>query len=674
MTHQNRRTDWHSYLRPVSVAEAWRLWEDALGRAGWRAPLPDAEVVSVAEACGRVSAEPVYARLSSPHYAGAAMDGIAVRAADTFGASETTPVILEPSRYGLINTGNPLPPEYDAVVKIEDVDIQPDGRVVLHQAVAPWQDVRSVGEDIAATELLLPENRLIRPVDVGALLAGGITCVAVRRRPRVAVIPTGRELVDPFDAVEPGAVPASASVSQTHGPAPGQIIEFNSYMLSALVAEWGAQPIRAPGGKAVPDDEDALRRVVEEAVTQADLVLVNAGSSAGSRDLTAGVLASLGKVVVHGVNTRPGKPVILAEVKGKPVVGIPGFPVSAVLAAELFARPLIAKMLGVEVPARSRLRAASGRRLASAEGVDEFIRVQLGRVGGRFVAVPLSRGAGVITSLVRADGILRLPPESRGVEAGEEVDVELLVDPGRIDNTVVLSGSNDPALDLLSVFLERRFPGTRLSVAAVGSLGGLMAVRRGEAHLAGSHLLDEATGEYNFPYIRRYLGDVDCAVVNFVHRLQGFIVRPGNPLKVTDFADLVRSDIRFVNRQRGAGTRVLLDIELAKRGIAPSEINGYEREEYTHLAVAAAVATGTADVGLGLYSAARAFGLDFVPVAEERYDFVVPESYLADPLVQRVLSVLGDLEFREEVAKLGGYRVDRMGERLGWQEAQGGET
>ncbi len=665
MTGQAAKTDWHSYLRPVSVAEAWRLWEDALAEDGWRAPLPEpkgVENISVADAAGRVTARPVFARVSSPHYAGAAMDGAALRAAETFGATEATPVILEQSQFAFVNTGNPLPPQFDAVVKIEDVDVQPDGSIVLHQAAAPWQDVRSVGEDIAATELLLPENHLVRPVDVGALLAGGVTFVAVRRRPRVAVIPTGHELIDPFVA--------AASQRADLVPAPGQIIEFNSYMLSALVAEWGAAPWRSPdnGGGAVPDEEEALRQVLDKALAECDLVLINAGSSAGSRDLTAKVVASVGRVAVHGVNTRPGKPVILAVVGGKPVVGVPGFSVSAVLACELFVRPLLARMQGLEPLSRPHLRAVSGRRLSSPEGIDEFIRVQLGKVNGRVVAVPLARGAGVITSLVRADGILRLPPENRGVDAGDEVDVELLVDASRVERTIVLSGSNDPALDLLAVFLARLFPGTRLSVAAVGSLGGLLAVKRGEAHLAGSHLLDEETGEYNFAYIKRYLSDEKCAVVNFVFRRQGFIVPRGNPLGVADFADLARPGVRFVNRQRGAGTRVLLDIELSKRGIAPSDINGYEREEYTHLAVAAAVMAGTADVGLGLYSAARAAGSDFVPVAEERYDFVIPESSWTEPAVQQLLAVLRDPAFRAEVEKLGGYRVDRMGEPLDWQQ------
>lgn len=641
--------DWHRYLHPVPWQEALRKWLDHLRGQGWQAPL-SGERVPVDQALHRITAEAVRARASSPHYAGAAMDGIAVKAADTFGANEAHPVILEPGQYSFVHTGQALVAPYDAVVMIEEVERLPAGRVLLRQPAVPWQDVRPVGEDIVASEMVLPENHRIRPVDIGALLAAGVTRVSVRPQPRVAILPTGGELVDVLAVPEAEGLPA------------GAIPEFNSYVLAGLVQEWGGVPVRlAPA----PDDPRALQEAVEQALDGgAHVVVINAGSSAGPRDRTAGVVAKLGSLVVHGVATRPGKPVILGQIGGKPVLGIPGFPVSAVLAAELFLRPLLMELLGTVTPQPVRVRAVMTRRLASPGGVEEFVRVQLGRVGERLLALPLSRGAGVIMSLVRADGWVRLPAGQQGVEEGQEAEVELFGPPDQAERTLVFSGSHDPALDLLATALSRKLPGARMSISAVGSLGGLLAIRRGYAHLAGSHLLDEASGQYNFPFIRRYLAGEDVVVVNFVHRQQGFIVAPGNPLGIRDVADLARPGVRFVNRQRGAGTRVLLDLELKRRGLRPAQIAGYEREEYNHLAVAAAVKSGSADVGLGLYSAARAVGTGFVPLAEERYDFVVPRRFLQAPLVQAALEILRQPAFARQVEALGGYDTRDMGQVL----------
>lgn len=631
------------YLEDLALDEAQRRFEAALSQAGWGAPLA-AEQIPLHAALGLVTAAPVWAQISAPHYHAAAMDGVAVRAADTLGATETTPRQLQVGPQAIwVDTGDPLPPDRDAVIMAEHVHQIDDERIEIMRAVSPWQHVRPLGEDIVATELVLPENHRLRPYDLGALAAAGHTTVAVRRKPRVAILPTGTELV----TVE--------SVDQLK---PGDIIEFNSLMLDGQVSEWGGLATRQTP---VPDRRDLLRASVEQALAEHDIVVINAGSSAGSEDYTATVLSELGTVAVHGVAIRPGHPVILAVVAGKPVLGLPGYPVSTVLTAELFLRPLIYRLQGQTPPRRPTLTATMSRKLLSPMGEDEFVRVTLGQVDERVVATPLTRGAGVVMSLVRADGIVQIPRFSEGVHAGAEITVALLRDLSEVANTIVAIGSHDLALDLLASHLRSFAPSARLTSANVGSLGGLLALKRGDAHLAGSHLLDEQTGEYNRAFVDRLLPGEDVLLVNLTYRDQGLIVPPGNPQGLHDLADLTRPEVRFVNRQKGAGTRVLLDYHLQQRGIGREQITGYEREEFTHMAVAAAVLSGTATVGMGILAAARALGLEFIPLFKERYDLVVPRRHWEHALLAPLRQALASEDYRQAVAALGGYDVSEMG-------------
>ncbi len=639
MAHQR-----NVYLRDVPLDEARRAFEAALDEAGWSPPLPG-ETVPVGEALHRVTAAPVWARESSPHYYASAMDGIAVCAADTIGASESSPLRLKVGpQVTWVDTGDPLPADRDAVIMIEQVQRMGDDEVEIMQPVAPWQHVRPLGEDIVATELVLTEGRRLGPVDLGAIAASGNTTVSVRRKPRVAILPTGTELVDPGSELKPG-----------------DIVEFNSIMLAAQVQEWGGEATRLP---ATRDDKDLIQSRVAQALTNYDIVVVNAGSSAGSEDYTSTIVGDLGKLVIHGVAVRPGHPVVLGVCSGKPVLGIPGYPVSAVLTSELFLAPLLYRLVGLIEPERPRIAASMTRKVLSPMGEDEYLRVKLGRVGGRVVATPLQRGAGVISSLVRADALVRIPRMSEGVHAGEEVEAHLLRQSDDVYRTIVAIGSHDLALDLLSSAIARVRPGMSLSSSNVGSLGGLIALQRGEAHLAGSHLLDEETGEYNVSYVRRHLPGRQVVIVNLVYRDQGLIVAPGNPLGIHGLQDLLRPDVRYINRQRGAGTRVLLDYELKKMGVEPSQVSGYEREEYTHLGVAAAVMGGTADAGLGILAAARALKMEFVPLLKERYDLIIPAEYYESDLLAPLLQVIRSDAFQREVESLGGYDASDMGHAL----------
>lgn len=636
------------YLEDLPLDEALRRFEAALAQAGGL-QLPAPERVALAAARDRVTAAPVWAALSSPHYHAAAMDGIAVRAADTVGATEAAPLRLTIGSQAVwVDTGDPLPPHADAVIMAEHVQPIDEATVEISAAVAPWQHVRPLGEDIVATELLVPERHRLRPVDLGALAAAGHAEVLVARRPRVAIIPTGTELV-------------TAEQAAAAGVRPGEIVEFNSLILAGLVEEWGGVATRlAP----VPDRRELLRDAVEAALADHEIVVVNAGSSAGSEDYTAPVLAELGVVAVHGVAIRPGHPVILAVAGGKPCLGLPGYPVSTALTAELFLRPLVYRLQGLEPPERPEIEAVISRKLLSPLGEDEFVRVTLGMVDGRTVATPLARGAGVVMSLARADGVAHIPRFSEGLHAGQSVRVTLLRAPAELERTIVAIGSHDLALDLLASHIRRLSPATRLSSANVGSLGGLLALQRRDAHLAGTHLLDEATGEYNRPYIERLLPGEEIVLVHLAYREQGFILPPGNPRGLSSLADLTRPEVRLVNRQKGSGTRVLLDYHLRQAGIDPGSISGYEREEFTHMAVAAAVLSGAADVGLGIRAAAQALGLDFVPLFHERYDLAIPRRHWESELLAPLRAALADPAYQAAVAALGGYDVAQMGREL----------
>jgi molybdopterin molybdotransferase/putative molybdopterin biosynthesis protein len=675
------------YVHDRPAAEAFAAWLDACAAAGCPERLETLRL-PLDQAVGRVTAAPVWATTSSPPHDAAAMDGIAVHSSDTVGASETTPVRLQADGFEIVDTGDPVPGDFDAVVMREDVH-EVDGGVELQAAAAPYQHVRSIGEDVSAAELLLPAGHRLRPVDVAAAGAAGATYLLVRRKPVVTVIPTGDEIRPVGSQLRTGELP-----------------DTNSVMLAAQAEAAGCEAHRF---EVTRDDPEEIAAAVRAAAARSDLVIVIAGSSAGRDDHTAEVVDSVGTLAVHGVAVRPGHPVVLGVVHGDaeprapadglptepargtegdaaggsdgssgeppggedrdgdratPVLGAPGYPVSAALTFDIFAAPLLAQLEGAPPPEAPVARARLARKLASTMGMDDWVRVRLGRVGGQLVATPLPRGAGVLTSLVRADGLLVVPSELEGHHAGEEVVVQLLRGVGEIDRTIVVTGSHDLVLDLAASTLRDLDPRVTLASSNVGSLGGLTALRDGLCHVAGSHLLDPATGEYTLSYLEKLLPGRNVAVVRLVHRDQGLIVAPGNPTGTTGIKDVAGRGLRYVNRQRGAGTRMLLDHELARHGIEPDSIDGYRREEHTHLAVAAAVAAGRADCGLGVLAAARAFELDFVPVAKEPYDLVLLKDSIEDELLAPLFDLLASTEFREAVEALGGYDTAEMGRRI----------
>ena len=651
------------YLNKLTLKEAQEKFYKTLLKYKLAQPLKG-ESVSTENSLGRITAEPIFAKISSPCYQAAAMDGVVVRARDTYEASESSPITLKINQdFHFINTGNPIPFGFDAVIKIEDINplnefkreknkdisngFNDDSKeenikeIKIFSAVSPGQHIRNIGEDVVANQLIIPINHKIRPVDIGALLAGGVNQLFARRKPKVAVIPTGDELILPGEEISPG-----------------KIIEYNSKIIKGLIYEWGGKAIVYEIVKDIPLN---LKRILLEAASQNDVVVVLAGSSAGSKDFTSEMVKSIGDVVVHGVAIMPGKPTILGIIDDTPLIGLPGYPISAIIAAEQFLKPLVFRKLGLTVKRREEIKVHMAHKVVSRLGDEEFLRVKLGNIDGKIMAYPLSRGAGVVTSLVEADALIRIPLFKEGVDFGEEVEAELLEDLNRIKNNIIVTGSHDLVLDILRNELQEEFSDFNLVSFNVGSMGGLLALKQKRTHLATAHLLDPESGEYNFPYIKKMLPQSELIVVNLTYREQGIMVKRGNPKNIKGVDDLVKKDIKFINRQKGSGTRVLLDYLLKKKGINPLDIQGYSKEEYTHLMVASAVAEGSVDAGLGILSAVKAFGLDFVPVAKERYDIIIPKEYYSSLKIQKLLTVIRSEKFRKKVLSLGGYDLSQSG-------------
>jgi len=606
------------------------------------------EFVQVPDSVGRVLAEAVTAKLSSPHFHASAMDGIAVKAENTFGANELSPMELTVGENAFfVNTGNMLPENTNAVIMVEHINVIDENSLKIEAPAYPWQNIRKMGEDIVATELLFPQNHVITPYCLGALLSGGIFSVPVKKKPKALIIPTGSELVDWRNAV-------------IEDIKPGQALETNSFVFGKLIESCGGSFIRH---EIIKDDMEKIKAAVYDAVnSDFDIVLIIGGSSAGSEDYAKKVINDLGEVHVHGVTIMPGKPVIIGSVNNKPVFGIPGYQVSAIVAFEQFVRPLIYRMLDQVDNERKKAPVELTRKIASKLGVEEFLRVKLGVVGDRIVATPLPRGAGCITTLTRADGIIRIPNHIEGLNIYENVDAELLHPVSYIKNTIVAVGSHDNSLDTLADQIRSGHGSITLSSSNVGSMGGLMAIKKGVCHLAGSHLLNTEDGSYNISYIKKYLPNISIRLVNFVFRDQGLIVPPGNPKKIQGIEDLGRDDIVFVNRQAGSGTRILLDYRLQQLDIEPRAIRGYENEEYTHMSVAVAVLSGAADVGLGIYAAAKALNLNFIPVVTEQYDLVIPKEHFESKNIRILLETINTAKFKKRVEALGGYHTERTGE------------
>lgn len=617
------------YLKTVTLEQALEIFADQTNHFFSER----FEEIHVAQAYGRMTAEPVYAKCSNPNFNASAMDGIMVASETTLTADERRPLKLKRNRdFIYVDTGDVIAPEYDSVIMIEDVDVIDEETVEILSPSYPWMNVRMVGEDFVIGEMLLTRNHLVTAVDLGAMVSGGIETVKVYKAMNVGLIPTGSEIVDIGTTLKSG-----------------DILESNTRMFAGLVLENGGHPNRYP---IVPDDKEQLKTALLKAVRENDIVIINAGSSAGSEDYTAALIAELGEVWVHGIDIKPGKPAILGAIEGKPVVGIPGYPVSAYMTFKHFVVPMLSRTPYTPVYKKAILSQA----VPSSLKHKEFVRVQLGNVGDKTVAIPLKRGAASTMSLVKANGILTIDKASEGLPAGSEVQVEMTRQHLDLKNGLVSIGSHDLIMDWVADILMTERCSTYLMSAHTGSLGGILAIKRGEAHMAPIHLLDEATGTYNLTDVKRYLGSQEMVLVKGIKRWQGYYMRKDLET-VKSFSDIIKRGLVFVNRQKGSGTRLLTDFLVKQAGLNGSQISGYKTEVLTHTAVALAVKTGNADVGIGIEAVARQMDLAYVPLAKEDYDFLIPKSQMDTPKMRDFLNVLGSERFKKRLEEAGGYEV-----------------
>jgi len=595
------------YLNTIDISELDSLFDKLLSERV-------IETIDVKLSIGRVTSSEVIALLSSPFYNASAMDGIAVKHLDTVNASETNLVRL--TNYEYVNTGNPIPIEYDAVIMIEDIN-EIDGIHIIKPAKL-FQHIRPIGEDIVMGEMIIPRNHKIRPIDLSAIIAGGLKTVDVIKKPKVTIIPTGTEIIDDPDKMEIG-----------------KILDSNSYFIKSALDELGAVTKVVSVQK---DEFSVLRSVVSKACDDSDLVIIGAGSSAGSKDYTKAIIEELGEVFVHGINIKPGKPTIIGKIGNAVVIGLPGYPVSTYVSFDLVVKPLIEKVLSYSSK-RKIIKAKLVKKVYSSLKHHEFVRVKLGRVGGVIVCSPLDRGAGVTMSLVKADGLMIIPKDIEGFNPGI-VEVELLN--SKYENTIVSIGSHDLAMDYINDELTKS--GFSLSSSHVGSYGGVIAIKKGECHIAPVHVLED--GLYNEFLIEKY--DLDAVLLKGLKRIQGIIIKKSNPKEIKGLNDLRR--VNFVNRQSGSGTRILFDSLLDANNIDSNEIDGYDYELTTHMTVASAVKDGRADAGICTKAVADLMGLNFIKLAEEEYDFLVRTEFVGTESYNKFKEII---ESKELLEKLG---------------------
>ncbi len=630
------------YLDMKSIEEAQKILFDLFSNH-----VTEVETLKVVEAKGKILAKPSIAKISSPNFHAAAMDGIAVDAMITFGALPDSPKTIVPNKNAFwVNTGHVLPEGTNAVIMIENLNIIDDNAVEIEAPVFPWQHVRKMGEDIVATKLLFPRGHKVNSYSLGALLSGGIFEVEVYKKPKVLIIPTGSELKQ-WNEIE---------IDQLK---PGDVVESNSSVIGGLCEDFGAQFEIHPMLK---DDLENIKDSVKKAAElDYDMICIIGGSSAGSEDFAKPVISSLGKVHVHGITMMPGKPMMFGKIGDKPIFGIPGYPVSAIVAFEQFAGPLLLKMQRYGEIDEVIVPVLPARKIASKLGQEEFLRVKIGSVDGKLISSQLPRGSGSITTLTEADGIIRIPRNIEGVLENEQVNAKLLRPLSDIQNTIVVTGSHDNTIDLLADQIRRENGDIGISSSHVGSMGGLMAIKKGACHMAGAHLLDPKDGSYNISYIHKYLPEHKVWVINLVMRDQGLIVPKGNPKQIKGIEDLKEKDLSFINRQPGSGTRILFDYKLKMLGLLASQIKGYENDEYTHMSVAVSVLSGRADTGLGIQAAAQALNLDFVPIVTEEYDLIIPDKFYQTSNVQQLLETINTNDFKQRVESLGGYSTKNTG-------------
>ena len=619
------------YLENVSVEKAKEKWLSNCDLT------PKTKTIDVRKSKGEIVSKDIYAKTSSPYEHRSAMDGIAVLAKDTLQATKINPIKIK--NFKFVDTGDVIPKEYNAVIKIEDINMDEEKKAEILNSVSPWENIRTIGESMVKGDLLITSARKITSFDLGVLIEGGIKEIDVINKPSIGVIPTGSELIDIDDKYEMG-----------------KIYEFNSHVVKNLIKDYGAKAYK---NKIIKDDYNLLKEKIIKEVKNRDIVVIIAGTSAGSEDYTFKLIEELGEVYVHGISIKPGGPTILGKINNTPIIGLPGYPVACAIVFKIFGKEIINRLTNQRNKFKKVIDANISKKIVSNLGHEEYIRVKLAKLKDKLIAKPLKRKSGIISSLSEADGLIKISEFSEGIPKNKSVEVELLKDNVNYSNTLLISGSNDMTLDILKKYLSKK--NIELVTTSSGSLGGIMDLRRDEAHIATSHLLNPKTDDYNVSYIKKYLDEKNVNLINLVYRKQGFIINENLKNEIDSINDLTKRKYKYINRQKGSGTRILFDYLLEKNNIKKDKILGYERVEYSHMTLAALINSKSADIGLGVLAAANAFDLEFIPIKEERYDLIIPDDLMNNKRVKILLSVVKSDEFQNEVKKLKGYNIKSSG-------------
>ncbi|MFX1486040.1 MAG: molybdopterin biosynthesis protein [Promethearchaeota archaeon] len=624
--------------------------------------VPTVERVSLVAAFKRVLAENIVSSVDVPGFDRASMDGFAILADDSFGAEETEPRRLKvvgrveagevpesEIRSGEafeISTGAPLPKGATAVVMVEYTS-QTQGTVDIYKSIRPMENITAAGSDIMTGELILRKGQVLTSREIGVLAAVGMTEVEVFRKPRVAILSTGSEIMPPGESLDYG-----------------KVFDVNSYSMAAAVEESGGLPILLGISR---DNEEELKEKLGQGLAKADMVLTSGSTSAGMGDMLYNIIDELGKpgILIHGIAVKPGKPTIIGVVDDKPVFGLPGYPTSALTLFNIFVRPAIHSLAGIIDKPTAKISARLATKIHSVSGRRQFLPVNIVETREGYVVYPSLKGSGAITTLAEADGFIQIPENKELLFPQDPVEVSLFGDELKPADIIII-GSHCAGVDLILSLLFDRHGGFHAKTINAGSIGGLRALKREEADIAGIHLLDAETGEYNIPFVGKYGLTGKVVIVRGYNRKQGLIVPKGNPKQIRGLDDLLRDDVVFINRIQGSGTRLLL--EKALNGLRKGNhqtfkpiserIKGFETEAKTHSAVAAAVLHNKVDTGLGTEAAARSHDLDFIPIAQEKFDFVILNNSLEKPWIKKFITVLSSRTFKEELRRKAGLAPD----------------
>lgn len=621
--------------------------------------------VELTNALGKVLAEDVTSTIDVPGFDRSTMDGYVVKAQDTFSANEVKTKILKlvgKSEPGIvptmtlnegetseISTGAPIPVGASAVVMVEFTKTS-GNEVEISRSVTPGENVMAAGSDIMAGEVVLRRSQIITSREIAIMAAIGRKNVIVIGSPKVAILSTGNELIPP-----------GSELSRM------KIFDINAYSIAAAVYESGGTPIMLG---IVPDDEVEIRNILKRAVESADLVLTSGSTSAGSRDLIPQIISSIegSQIIANGLAVKPGKPALVAIVAGKPLFALPGNPTSALMVFYELVKPTIRRLSGIRFDVHMpSVDARLAFKTISVRGKQELVPVHIVKEEcGNYLAYPALAGSGAITSLALADGFVRVSSDRDVIVEGETVQVHLFNQNIRPSDFLIV-GSHCVGIDILLTVISEKTRSVLGKIINVGSMGGLQALKRGEADLAGIHLLDENSGDYNTPFIKRFDLENKIILVRGYVREQGFMTRKDSTKKVNDFSDLLNPEISFINRNRGSGTRILIDMCLgyvAKKKNKPlqelvKKINGYDLEAKSHSAVASAVSQGKVDVGFGIRTVAEQNGLDFGSHSFERFDFAINKNRINKKSIQVFLEILRSKEFGNKLKDLApGLSVD----------------